>query len=121
MDDGTWSFASLAIKWTIFFWYKYLQDTLIRPTKYIYIFLVFSVADEGKRFGIDDDDGGKGLFMLRAPWNEIRHTHMRPSMWKMKQVSEKPGKSGKRGDIGGEDKVTRMTQKQAAIKYRQDT
>jgi len=25
------------------------------------------VADEGKRFGIDDDDGGKGLFMLRAP------------------------------------------------------
>jgi len=43
-----------------------LQDTLIRPTKYIYIFGI-SVADEGKRFGIDDDDGGKGLFMLRAP------------------------------------------------------
>lgn len=130
-SEGSFGFVGIRIDWATcrwlmapdrspvysikcaIFWYKYLQDTLIRPPhterksakdqNHIHICFFVSVIFAGrwrKAVGMDDDDdddddGGKGLFMLRAPWNEIRHSHMRPSMWKMKQVSEKSGQNGR--------------------------
>lgn len=137
MVDGTWSFTSLFDKvrnFLVQIFARHFNSTAAhwakkceRPKSYTYMFLRFryfrwQMKESGR-------DGWwwwwcwwrQGAF--HAPCAVKRDTTLSHASKYVENETSfgKVGAKRKGSNIGGEDKVTRMTQKQAAIKYRQDT